>query len=413
MTSDPALTDGNLAKNPQHALHQPGADLKKSKRSNHSILSNPIEKIDALMVGIVPPPYHGQSMVTKALFDADLTPLTTKCIELSYNSELAAIGKFRLRKIFQLLIAIGSTIHIQYSTKTKLLYYTPGSANLVPFLKDLIFLSIVRPFFPKTVLHYHSAGLPEFLAKNCILSILGRLAYGRGAYSLALSQFVPVPSKSFGVKDTLVIPNGALAPHNLTHRPPAGIFTLGFLGNLYEEKGIFEAFESALKIASERPDTEFRLQIAGPAPCAAVEEKLKTLLTRIPSNLTVNLLGRVQAQKKWNFLQDCNILLFPSYYKSENFPITVLEAMAAGLPVIATDWAALPSIVTDAETGFIVEPKNADQLRNAIARILDNPELEVAMSKKAQETFLAHFTWNAFLKRFRMELTGILNNNSA
>ena len=68
-------------------------------------------------------------------------------------------------------------------------------------------------------------------------------------------------------------------------------------------------------------------------------------------------------------------LLFPSYYPGEGYPGVVIEALQLGLPVIATNWKALPEIVIDQQNGLIIEARNADALCQAIALLNQDPAL--------------------------------------
>jgi glycosyltransferase involved in cell wall biosynthesis len=65
-------------------------------------------------------------------------------------------------------------------------------------------------------------------------------------------------------------------------------------------------------------------------------------------------------------------------------PVALVEAMAAGKPVVATAVSGTPEVVTDGETGFLVEPKNADQLAERITRLIEDPSLRDRMGRAAR-----------------------------
>ena len=70
-----------------------------------------------------------------------------------------------------------------------------------------------------------------------------------------------------------------------------------------------------------------------------------------------------------------DLLLLPTYWESEGYPGVILEAMQCGRPVIATRWAGIPEVVEDEKSGLLVEPRSSASLRDAIVRVLHNPEL--------------------------------------
>lgn len=70
-----------------------------------------------------------------------------------------------------------------------------------------------------------------------------------------------------------------------------------------------------------------------------------------------------------------DLLLLPTYWESEGYPGVILEAMQCGRPVIATRWAGIPEVVEEENSGLLVEPRSSASLRDAIVRVMHNPEL--------------------------------------
>jgi glycosyltransferase involved in cell wall biosynthesis len=84
---------------------------------------------------------------------------------------------------------------------------------------------------------------------------------------------------------------------------------------------------------------------------------------------------------------------------SELLGLSVLEAMASGTPVIASRLDALPEVVRDGETGFLVTPGDVDELRDRIAQLLGDRALAARMGRNGRELLLARFTWDACAQR--------------
>jgi glycosyltransferase involved in cell wall biosynthesis len=78
---------------------------------------------------------------------------------------------------------------------------------------------------------------------------------------------------------------------------------------------------------------------------------------------------------------------------SELLGLSVLEAMASGLPVVASRLGGVPEIVVDGETGFLVDPGDVDELHDRLALLLGDPVLAADMGRRAREVVLGQFTW--------------------
>jgi glycosyltransferase involved in cell wall biosynthesis len=83
-----------------------------------------------------------------------------------------------------------------------------------------------------------------------------------------------------------------------------------------------------------------------------------------------------------NWLSKFDVFTLPS--RSEGFPLTLVEAMFAGLPIIASQVGSVAEAVTDEETGLLVEPGNVEELTKGLARLRDNPSLRQELGAKAR-----------------------------
>lgn len=98
-----------------------------------------------------------------------------------------------------------------------------------------------------------------------------------------------------------------------------------------------------------------------------------------------------------DILADAQIFVLSSHW--EGFPISILEAMRAGLPVVASDVGGVSEAVVDGETGFVTSPRDAEELGNAIQLLLSEPQLRASMGKKGRERFVEHFGKDQMLRK--------------
>jgi glycosyltransferase involved in cell wall biosynthesis len=147
------------------------------------------------------------------------------------------------------------------------------------------------------------------------------------------------------------------------------------VARLTDQKGI----DVAIRALAELPDDTV-LVVLGEGPERAT-------LLRLARDLGLEsrafLLGRVPDVAAW--LGRATVLVHPARW--EGFGLGVLEAMLAGLPVVATNVSALPELIVDGETGVLVEPNDAAALARGIARALDRPELGAGGLERARSEF--------------------------
>jgi glycosyltransferase involved in cell wall biosynthesis len=101
-----------------------------------------------------------------------------------------------------------------------------------------------------------------------------------------------------------------------------------------------------------------------------------------------------------------DIFVLPSL--NEGLPMTILEAMAASKPVVATRVGAIPKVINDGENGLLVDPRDTDGLRNAIASLLADPGKCRRMGEKAHEWVSRNYTSEAMALKYRQLYEGVL-----
>lgn len=156
---------------------------------------------------------------------------------------------------------------------------------------------------------------------------------------------------------------------------PAGARVLLAVARLTNQKGI----DVAIRALAQLPDDTV-LVVLGDGPERGA---LLRLARELGLESRVFLLGRVPDVAAW--LGRATVLVHPARW--EGFGLSVLEAMLAGLPVVATNVSALPELIVDGETGVLVGPDDADALARGIVRGLEQPQLGAGGLERARSTF--------------------------
>ncbi|KRE33789.1 hypothetical protein ASG82_22285 [Mycobacterium sp. Soil538] len=87
-----------------------------------------------------------------------------------------------------------------------------------------------------------------------------------------------------------------------------------------------------------------------------------------------------------------DIFCFPSFFKSENQSLVLIEAMQFGLPIVATDWRSTSTMIEDGVNGFIVSVRDVISVADRLAVLMGNWRLREEMGKRARQAYLARFT---------------------
>jgi len=166
-----------------------------------------------------------------------------------------------------------------------------------------------------------------------------------------------------------------------------GPHILLYTGRIEYCKGTLTLLEALPHIIKEIPDV--KLVIAGGRHPTISDEMLRRYTSAIhPNNLL--LLGHQPMSELIEWYKRAAVFVMPSYY--ETFGISVIEAMAFGLPVVATTAGALPEVVEDGGTGIIVEPGNPEILAEAITRLLGDLEFRRCTKHAGRERVLSLYT---------------------
>jgi teichuronic acid biosynthesis glycosyltransferase TuaC len=186
---------------------------------------------------------------------------------------------------------------------------------------------------------------------------------------LDLNEFSPVPDKIPARKEL-----------NL---PPDKIIAL-YAGYLTKRKGVYDLLEAIYRVQKKRPDILLVICGAGPE-----EASLKRLIREKGMERTVHMTGEIEPERMNKWMQASDLFVLASH--TEGMPNVVMEAMACGLPVIATAVGGLPEAVGDCDGVILVPPENIDELEKAITKIINDNQLKVNMGiaarKRAEEKF--------------------------
>lgn len=351
-------------------------------------------KIKVLFVGPVPPPYGGVGAMMENLFRA----WTDQRYEIVVQSTSKPADKTFWRdrlSIYSALFWIKETFRLTRNIirhRPKIVYVT-ATADL-SLIRDASFFLISKIFLRKVVCHFHGKTAYSFFLRSRLRRACLRIMFYLPDATIVLTPRIKEFYTSMMSAHKLYVMGNAIdvnafalcarqpfdAQRRKINRPA---YRTLYSGRLTEEKGIWEALNAVL-IMKERNLFDVQLMLLGTAESREMELEIKEFCVRNNLNDSVILLGAVYGKQKIDVFCGADVFLMPSHI--ENMPLVILEAMAAGVPIVATSVGQVHDMVKDNVNGFLIEPGDAKQLAERTTQLLLDDELRRKIGQQNLQT---------------------------
>jgi glycosyltransferase involved in cell wall biosynthesis len=254
--------------------------------------------------------------------------------------------------------------------------------------RNIFTLSIARHFGVPSLIHYRMGALPKVFAKKGMEWRLTLKAMKMADVIITLdSRSEESVRECLPTKRVVALPNmveidvmDAMRVNADTFARKAEGFHVTFVGQILHSKGIVELVEAGTKLA----DRGLHLDFVGPVS-KSFQAKLTRMAAAVNSADWLHFHGSKPHYDAIYIMAVADLVVLPSY--SEGFPNVVLEAMALGKPVLATDVGAVPEMLDiggEEECGVIVPPREVEPLAAALERLMGDPSLRLEFGKKAR-----------------------------
>jgi glycosyltransferase involved in cell wall biosynthesis len=355
-----------------------------------------------IVIGPLPPPYHGVAVSTSLVLKNALlqSEFEIQHLDTTDSRPIGTLGKWdttnmrlALRSVHRLFKGLRGTSGV---------VYLPLSENTGGFFRDSLFITVAAARGWKTAVHIRNSMFRDFYgSRSAIFRAWIRFTLRRVTAFAVLGESIRPVFRGLVPDELLtVVPNGT-PDIALTSSPPNPRRVL-YLSNLLRKKGVDRALEAALLVLEKQPDAEFIF--AGDWEDQMLEEQLRARATRWNGQITF--LPAVSGREKQELLASAWVLVFPVVW-GEGHPRVVLEALAAGVPVVSTNRATIAETVGDGEAGFILPNPDPTELATRILLLLADPALRARMSRAARHRYLAHFTQEQADRRLADWLTAV------
>jgi glycosyltransferase involved in cell wall biosynthesis len=372
-----------------------------SKRSDEEAAAK-IEKTRVVMVGMsLTKTRGGISTLIKEVLDSEIqNDLAITYIE-SQAEDYQGVKK--------LLLAIKAVFLFicQVVRQNPALVYVHVGSN-ASLYREPAFIVLGKALGKKVVGHFHAGDVEEYLGKQ---SQAGQWFIKK---AISLSDKIIACShesaeklqKLIGERQIFVIHNAistkpfAFSPERLAERQ--GIVRLLFVGAMGKLKGEQDLADAVKVLIEKHPN--LRVSFLGYGG-----ENLKEYCQQIGITDFIEHFGPVGLDERIKFFETADVFVLPTY--AEAMPMSVIEAMAAGLPTVTTNVGGIPEVITDGEEGFLINPGNNSELAEKISVLLENKALRVAMAQKAQDKACEKLDFDLYTAKLRSLINELIEEN--
>lgn len=290
-------------------------------------------------------------------------------------------------------VTILFALFYQLIRKRPRLIHINTSLSTLGIMRDLACALIAKISRLPIIVHYHG-NIPDFNGKRfyglsgASLNALLRIAtINIVTNELSLTHLQNKIKTNDALSKLMLLPNfiedhlfakNTSKPNCLTTN-----YRALFIGGITRSKGCHELIAAAQTFAN----IEFHLYGKMHADMSAID---------LPSNIILH--GEIAHSELLNHMPQYHFLLFPSH--TEGFPLTVLEAMALGLPVIATRVGAIPQMIDDGKGGFLCAPHDSEALCHAIRQLTSQPQLLATLGNYNRNKSFECYRYSKVIKDF-------------
>jgi glycosyltransferase involved in cell wall biosynthesis len=349
------------------------------------------EKRPIILIGTLPPPINGQAVAFNMLAQEVGGRRPVEIIDISERAGRRD-RDFSLDRVFQILQLAASVW--RKSRKARLMYLTIAQSRW-GFIRDALLIWVARFAGCAVVVHLHGGNYAGFFNEEpFLIRVAIRATLRQVARIIVLSNSLKQDFAFLG-SDRMgrirIVPNGCITPVGTPRSLPSGSMHLLYLSNFLVQKGYLDCVDAMVELRRRLPSWKIKLTLAGSFMLgedeydnvADMDGALRKHIRYLELDDCIEVVGVVAGEQKQRLLANSDVLLLPTYYRNEGQPISLLEAMASGIPALVTPWRSMAEIVRDGVNGLLVAPQDPISIADAVVRLCNEPGVYERISKNA------------------------------
>lgn len=274
------------------------------------------------------------------------------------------------------------------------------------FYRDAFYVFILKLFTNKIVFHLHGQGIKAGSKRSKVSEYIYKWVF-KNSNVICLGRNLINDLDGIYNGTPYIVPNGLFREANIpTNITKNSVPIILFLSNYKVLKGVLLLIDVLQSMKAKGEIFAARL-VGSPGDLSITD--LEIYIKNKGIEECVQVVGPLYGEdKKLEFLK-ADVFVFPTLF--EAFGIVNLEAMQYSLPIVSTNEGAIPDIIIDGETGFLITPGNKEQLQNKLELLIKNPKLRQKMGAQGRMRYYDFFTEQQFENNLRSVFESILSGN--
>lgn len=299
---------------------------------------------------------------------------------------ISHLGNSKLEDIYLFISSFFKLLFLCLSNN-KLILHCHMSYN-GSFWRKLSFVLLAKLFRKTTFVHLHGSEFKIFFnsrggfSKKLILWMINNVDE-----FIVLSDSWRAYLNEFSSRNFLVINNYVDITPVRSQRNKGHIL---FLGAFIPRKGIYDLIKACSLL-----NVDYHLHLCG----AGEDRKVIALIKKLQLENKVTIHGWVDKESKVELLCSCSVMILPSY--NEGLPMTLIESMGCRIPIITTTVGAIPEVIDEGVTGYLIEPGNVDMIINKLNYVLSSPDSLSQVIDNAEIIYKTMFTSRVILPKLQ------------
>lgn len=353
-----------------------------------------------------PPPVHGSALVGGFIKDSVVIDTAFECryINLGTSTTVDDIGHNSVAKLLRYFSLI-------WQVKKQLLLFRPDLCYLTPtakgpgFYKDVVIIALVKLFGIKTIFHYHNKGVSN-RQKHLIDNWFYRIVF-KNTLVILLSKYLYTDIQKYVPESKVYYCANGIPDLYGERRKAEGEGSMAvpeilFLSHLIRSKGVLTLIEACNILRNK--DISFHCTIAG-GDAELTRENVMQAISEKGLVADIIVIGPKHGPAKAELMSSTDIFVHPSY--NDCMPLVLLEAMQFSLPVVSTFEGAIPDVVEDGITGFLVPQRDVNALAEKLEILINNPPMREKMGAAGRARYEKEFTLSRLEERMKAILTEV------
>jgi glycosyltransferase involved in cell wall biosynthesis len=375
-------------------------------RENNSGTAAP--RVPLLIIGPTPPPYHGVAMAIRTLLDSKLNEsFEVNHLELADRRGIGHVNRPDLHDVALFCRQWFQLLWLLIRRRPRIVYFVL-SQSTIGVLRDSFFVWPAALSGAKVVAHLHGAAFQEWYVRRWF-----PMQWYTRVFMRTITRAIVLGESLRNQFQGLVVPEHvAVVPNGIADY---GVGCVGMprlrrrwqvlhLNTLNKMKGALVLLEAIALVLRQRTDVEF--VFAGSWSHDEHRREAETYIAQQEIGSSITFAGQVSGEQKTALLHTADLFVFPGI-QQEGQPLVVLEAMAAGLPILFTNRGCLSETLYDGESGIEVPAGDAAALADQIQWLLSRPDEMKRLGANARLRFEQEYTSGRHLDRMAAVFTGV------